>query len=57
MGITPVTDTFIWLGYDDGMLEYVPALELTEKVCRLIRMYRPDALFTMDPGTHMGEVA
>ncbi len=51
MGITPATDTFIWLGYDDGMLEYVPALELTEKVCRLIRMYRPDALFTMDPGT------
>jgi LmbE family N-acetylglucosaminyl deacetylase len=51
MGITPATDTFILLGYDDGMLEYVPALELTEKICRLIRLYRPDAVFTMDPGT------
>ena len=50
MGITPETDTFIWLGYDDGMLEYVPALELTEKICRLIRQYRPDVLLTMDPG-------
>jgi LmbE family N-acetylglucosaminyl deacetylase len=51
MGITPATDTFILLGYDDGMLEYVPALELTEKICRLVRLYRPDALFTMDPGS------
>ena len=51
MGITPAEDTFIWLGYPDGMLEYVPALELTEKVCKIIRQYRPDALFTMDPGT------
>ncbi len=49
MGITPETDTFICLGYDDGMLEYVPALELTERVCKLVRQYRPDALFTMDP--------
>ena len=37
--------------YDDGMLEYVPDLELTEKVCKIIRQYRPDALFSMDPGT------
>jgi len=51
MGITPAKDTFICLGYDDGMLEYVPTLELTEKVCKLVRQYRPDALFTMDPGT------
>lgn len=48
MGITP--DSFIWLGYDDGMLEYVPSLELTEKICKLIRQYRPDAVFSMDPG-------
>ena len=33
------------------MLEYVPAeKELTEKVCKLVRQYRPNALFTMDPG-------
>lgn len=51
MGITPAKDTFICLGYDDGELEYVPEKELTEKVCRLIRQYRPDAVFTMDPGT------
>jgi len=51
MGITPETDTFIWLGYDDGMLEYVPELELTEKLCKLIRQYHPDAVFSMDPGS------
>jgi LmbE family N-acetylglucosaminyl deacetylase len=51
MGITPENSTFIWLGYDDGMLEYVPPLELVEKVCRLIRLFRPDAVFSMDPGT------
>lgn len=51
LGITPATDTFICLGYDDGMLEYVPQKELVEKVCRLIRQYRPDAVFSMDPGS------
>ena len=52
MGITPEEDTFLWLGYDDGLLEYVPPLELTEKLCKLIRQYRPDALFSMDPGSN-----
>jgi LmbE family N-acetylglucosaminyl deacetylase len=51
MGITPENSTFICLGYDDGMLEYVPQKELCEQVCRLIRQYRPDAVFSMDPGT------
>ena len=51
MGITPEEDIFVWLGYDDGMLEYVPEQELCEKVCRLIRLYRPNAVFSMDPGT------
>lgn len=50
MGLTPREDTFIWLGYDDGMLEYVPEKELAEKVCRLIRLYHPDAVLSMDPG-------
>ena len=49
LGIPP--ENFIWLGYDDGMLEYVPELELCEKVCRLIRKYRPDAVFSYDPGS------
>ena len=51
LGLNPEEDTFIWLGYPDGMLEYIPPLELTEKVCKLIRQYRPDALFSMDPGS------
>ena len=48
LGIPP--ENIIWLGYDDGMLEYVPQKELVEKVCWLIRKYRPDAVFTIDPG-------
>ncbi len=32
------------------MLEYVPQKELVEKVCWLIRKYRPDAVFSLDPG-------
>jgi LmbE family N-acetylglucosaminyl deacetylase len=43
-------ENIICLGYDDGMLEYVPEKELVEKVCRLIRKYRPDAVFGHDPG-------
>jgi LmbE family N-acetylglucosaminyl deacetylase len=39
-----------FLGYDDGMLEYVPQKEIVEKVCWFIRKYRPDAVFTLDPG-------
>lgn len=51
MGITPENSTFICLGYDDGMLEYVPQKELCEQVCRLIRKYRPDVVLSMDPGS------
>lgn len=51
MGISP--ESTIWLGYDDGMLEYVPKLELTEKICKLIRQYRPDVVFSMDPGNNL----
>jgi len=40
----------IWLGYDDGELEYAPPKELCGQVTRLIRKYRPDALFSIDPG-------
>lgn len=32
------------------MLEYVPKLDLTEIICKFIRQYRPDAVFSMDPG-------
>jgi LmbE family N-acetylglucosaminyl deacetylase len=44
-------ENIFFLGYDDGMLEYVPAKELVEKVCWFIRKYRPDAVFTLDPGS------
>jgi len=43
-------ENIFFLGYDDGMLEYVPEEELCEKVCRFIRKYRPDAVFSFDPG-------
>jgi LmbE family N-acetylglucosaminyl deacetylase len=49
LGIPP--ENIIWLGYDDGMLEYVPQRELVEKVCWLIRKYRPDAVFSIEPGS------
>jgi len=39
-----------WLGYDDGMLEYVDQRELTMQVAREIRRHRPDAVFSIDPG-------
>jgi LmbE family N-acetylglucosaminyl deacetylase len=40
----------LWLGYDDGELEYAPPKQLCSQVTRLIRKYRPDALFSVDPG-------
>lgn len=39
-----------WLGYDDGMLEYVDRRALTKQVTREIRRLRPDAVFSIDPG-------
>ena len=44
-------ENIFFLGFDDGMLEYVPQKELVEKVCWFIRKYRPDAVFTLDPGS------
>lgn len=43
-------ENIFFVGYDDGMLEYVPEKELVEKVCWFIRKYRPDALFLFDSG-------
>ncbi len=43
-------EDYINLGYDDGELEYVDRRELTARLCRLIRTYRPDALFTHEIG-------
>ncbi|MBI2823167.1 MAG: PIG-L family deacetylase [Planctomycetia bacterium] len=43
-------DHITWLGYDDGMLEYVDRRELTKQVAREIRRHRPDAVLSIDPG-------
>jgi len=44
-------ENIFFLGYDDGMLEYVPQKELCEKACWFVRKYRPDAVFSFDPGS------
>lgn len=43
-------ENITWLGYDDGMLEYVDRRKLTRQVAREIRRHRPDAVFSIDPG-------
>jgi LmbE family N-acetylglucosaminyl deacetylase len=40
----------IWMGHDDGELEYVPPKILCGQATRFIRQYRPDALLSVDPG-------
>jgi LmbE family N-acetylglucosaminyl deacetylase len=43
-------EDIIWLGYEDGNLEYAEPQRLRGETCRLIKKYRPDAVFTLDPG-------
>ncbi len=43
-------ENLIWMGHHDGMLEYVPAKELTEQATLLIRKHRPDVVMLPDPG-------
>lgn len=43
-------ENLIWLGYDDGELEYAPAKTLCGQATRIIRQYRPYAIFSLDPG-------
>lgn len=43
-------ENIVWFNYDDGMLEYVDKRELTKQVAREIRKYKPDAIFSIDPG-------
>lgn len=40
----------IWMGYNDGELEYVPQRELVERTTAIIREFRPDVVFSVDPG-------
>lgn len=43
-------ENIMWLGYDDGMLEYAPQPKLTEEATAIIRRIRPDVLLSVDPG-------
>ena len=47
-GISKVN--IIWMGHDDGELEYVPPKYLCGQVTKIIRQYRPDAILSVDPG-------
>jgi LmbE family N-acetylglucosaminyl deacetylase len=44
-------ESLIWLGYEDGDLEYADPRVLRGQACRLIKKYRPDAVFSVDPGS------
>ena len=43
-------ENLIWMGYDDGMLEYAPQPKLVEEATAIIRRIHPDALLSIDPG-------
>lgn len=43
-------ENLIWLGYEDGNFEYADPQRVRGEACRLMKLYRPDAVFTIDPG-------
>jgi LmbE family N-acetylglucosaminyl deacetylase len=43
-------ENIIWMGYDDGMLEYASQPKLVEEATAIIRKIRPDVLLSVDPG-------
>lgn len=43
-------ENIIWMGYDDGMLEYAPQPKLVEEATAIIRRIRPNVLLSVDPG-------
>jgi LmbE family N-acetylglucosaminyl deacetylase len=45
-------ENILWLGYDDGMLEYAPTPHLVEQATEIIRRVRPDVLLSVDPGEY-----
>ena len=45
-------ENIIWLGHDDGELEYVPPKILCGQVTKIIRQHRPDAILSVDPGEY-----
>ena len=48
LGVSP--DKLHWLGYEDGDLEYADPHVLRGKIARLIKLHRPDVVFSPDPG-------
>lgn len=40
-----------WLGYEDGNLEYADPQRLRGEASRLMKIHRPDAVFSVDPGS------
>lgn len=43
-------ENIIWLGYRDGELEYADPQRLRGEAARLIKLHKPDAVFSPDPG-------
>jgi LmbE family N-acetylglucosaminyl deacetylase len=43
-------ENILWMGYDDGMLEYAPQPHLVEQATEIIRRVRPNVLLSVDPG-------
>src|ERR1043165_3651358 len=43
-------ENIVWLGHDDGELEYVPPKMLCGQATKIIRQYRPEAILSVDPG-------
>jgi N-acetylglucosamine malate deacetylase 1 len=43
-------ENITWLGYGDGNLEYADPHRLRGEAARLIKLHRPDAIFSPDPG-------
>ncbi|MBN1669453.1 MAG: PIG-L family deacetylase [Kiritimatiellae bacterium] len=44
------SEDILWLGYDDGELEYADRKTLCGRAARLLRLHRPDTVFCFDPG-------
>lgn len=43
-------ENILWMGYEDGMLEYAPQPRLVEQTTEIIRRVRPDVILSVDPG-------
>jgi LmbE family N-acetylglucosaminyl deacetylase len=43
-------ENIVWLGYEDGDLEYADPRVLRGEACRLMKIHRPDVVFSPDPG-------